>query len=447
MAQHYDVLVIGSGSAGYTVAAKCQEAGRRVGILESRELGGTCPNRGCNPKKVLTGAAQIIARARHMEGKGLTGESALAWDELASFAQSIIEPMPGIVERRLKDKGVSLHRGRARFVGDNRLRVGDAELTADQIFIGTGAIPRPLQMPGREHVINSEEFLKRRSLPQSLVFIGGGYISFEFAHAAARAGAKPIILQRSRPLKNFDPDLVDLLVEASAAIGIEVHSNTPVLAVEKSDDGFVLRAGENGEREFRTDLVIHGAGRVADVLDLDLDKAGVEASSKGIAVNEYLQSVSNPAVYAGGDAAATGYPLTPTAYLEGRVAARNMLNGNQEAIDHTGIPSVVFTYPPLAAVGWLESEAREQGLTVDVKFENTAKWFSAKSIGLEHAGFKLLTDNESGKILGAHILGNHAEEVINIIGLAMRLDLTTGDLKQAVWAYPTSVSDIAYLLD
>jgi glutathione reductase (NADPH) len=216
--------------------------------------------------------------------------------------------------------------------------------------------------------------------------------------------------------------------------------------VEPADQGFVVRAGVNGDQEFKADLVVHGAGRVPNIMNLQLDQAGVANTKEGITVNDYLQSVSNPRVYAGGDAAATPYPLTPTAYLHGKVAARNILEGNQVRVDHTGIPFVVFTVPPLAAVGLSEEELKERGLTYRRIFQDISKYFSAKSVGLREAWAKILLDQDSGLILGAHLMANHAEEMINVFALAMRLGLTVDDLKKAIWAYPTSIFDIAYLL-
>jgi len=446
MSQEYDVIVLGSGSAGYTVASKCREAGRRVALVEARELGGTCPLRGCNPKKVLVNAAEVVGRAYDLKGKGLQKPSVINWPELIRFKRTLIEPMPEIIGHKLEKSRVDTLKGTARFVGEDRVEVEGQTLSGQHIFIGTGAVPQPLDIPGEEHVLTSEDFLELDHLPEAVIFIGGGYISFEFAHVAARAGARPVILQRSTPLKQFDQEMVGYLVHLTRNIGVDVRENTPVQAVEKTGPGYLVRAGVNGHQEFKAGLVVHGAGRVPNTMDLQLDQAGVANTAEGITVNDYLQSVSNPRVYAGGDAAATPYPLTPTAYLHGKVAARNILEGNRVKVDHTGIPFVVFTTPPLAAVGLAEEELKEQGLSYRRIFQDMSRYFSAKSVGLREAWAKILLDQDSGLILGAHLMANHAEEMINVFALAMRLGLTVDDLKKAIWAYPTSISDIAYLL-
>jgi glutathione reductase (NADPH) len=447
MSREYDVIALGSGSAGYTVASKCREAGRSVALVEAREFGGTCPLRGCNPKKVLVNAAEVVGKGSDLKGKGIQAPSEIRWPDLIRFKRTLIDPMPGIVKKKLEKNQVDMFHGKARFLGKNRLQVGDKTLVGQYFFIGTGAVPRPLNIPGEEHIVTSEGFLDLEHLPASIIFIGGGYISFEFAQVAALAGSKAIILQRSEhPLKKFDQEVVARLLDLIRHLGIEVQVNMPVRAVEKTGQQLVVKAGQDGEQEFKADLVVHGAGRVPNIMDLNLEKVGVEATSRGITVNDYLQSVSNPLVYAGGDAAATPYPLTPTAYLHGKIAAQNILEGNTVKVDHTGIPSVVFTVPPLASVGLREVEIEEQGLSYHKIFQDTSRWFSSKSIGLREAWAKILIDNDSGIILGAHLLANHAEEMINVFALAMRLGLTVNDLQKVIWAYPTSISDIAYLL-
>lgn len=447
MSREYDVIALGSGSAGYTVAAKCREAGRRVALVEARELGGTCPLRGCNPKKVMVNAAEIVARASDFMGKGLQEPSAINWPELIRFKRSLTEPMPDIVRHSLEKTGVDIFKGQARFGGEDRVEVEDQTLVGGHIFIGTGAKPRPLDISGKEHILTSEAFLELEHLPESIIFIGGGYISFEFAHVAARAGSRAVILHRSDPpLNSFDEEMVRYLLHLTRNVGIDVKVNMPVQAVEPAGQGFVVKAGGNGGQDFEADIVVHGAGRVPNIGDLQLDKAGVASTSEGITVNDFLQSVSNPRVYAGGDAAATPYALTPTAYLHGKIAARNILEGNEEKVDHTGIPRVLFTVPPLAAVGLREKEIAAQGWDYEKIFQDVSRYFSSRSIGLREAWAKVLIARDSGLILGAHLMANHAEETINVFALAMRLGLTVDELKKAIWAYPTSISDIAYLL-
>jgi glutathione reductase (NADPH) len=195
------------------------------------------------------------------------------------------------------------------------------------------------------------------------------------------------------------------------------------------------------------DLVVHGAGRVPDLEDLHLEAAGVEYSRDGVHVNEYLQSVSNPKIYAAGDCAATdGPPLTPVAGYEGRIVAANLLDGNHARPDYAGIPSVVFTIPPLARVGLSEDEARAAGLRFKIRHEDTSSWYSSRRVGEEASAFKVLVEEDTGRLLGAHLLGPHADETINLFALAMRAGLTSDRFKDVIWAYPTHASDTPYMV-
>jgi glutathione reductase (NADPH) len=222
-----------------------------------------------------------------------------------------------------------------------------------------------------------------------------------------------------------------------------------VVGIEQIGATFVVQA-RTGEttRSFETDVVVHGAGRVPNIDALGLDAAGIAWERQiGVTVNRYLQSVSNPSIYAAGDAAAGGGPpLTPIAGYEARIVAANLLNGNHVTADYTAVPSVVFTIPPLALVGLQEQEAREQGRRFTVKAGDTAAWYSSRRIGETCSGYKVLIEEDTGRVLGAHLLGPQAEETINLFALAIRWERTASDIKDALFAYPTHASDIAYMV-
>ena len=198
---------------------------------------------------------------------------------------------------------------------------------------------------------------------------------------------------------------------------------------------------------FEAEMAVHSAGRVPEIDDLDLETAGVTWDKRGVSVNEYLQSISNPAIYAAGDAVASGgFPLTPVAGMQGAIVASNLLKGNHRTPDYRGIPSVVFTVPALAGVGLQEAAARDQGLRFRTRYEDTSTWYASRRVGLRHSAFKVLVEEDTERILGAHLLGVHAEEVINLFALAMRTGLHAGDLRHMVYSYPTSSSDVVYML-
>jgi glutathione reductase (NADPH) len=398
----------------------------------------------------MVGAAELLDWNRRMAGKGVASiDTRIDWATLMRFKRMFTGPVPGNQERGYVKAGITPFHGRSRFLADATLQVADDELSGRFILIAAGAKPATLGIPGEEHLIKSDQFLELEELLQRIVFVGGGYISFEFAHVAARAGAKVQILHRGvRPLERFDPDLVDRLLQATRELGIDVLVNTAVEAIEKEGDRFIVRTTTaEGERKFETDLVVHGAGRAPEIDDLDLEKGHIAREEKGVTVNEFLQSVSNPMVYAAGDAAASsGLPLTPVASVEGHVVASNMLQGNHRQPNYSGAPTVVFTIPPLASVGLQEAEARKQGVKFKVKQEDTSKWYSSRRVNLKYSGYKVLVEENTDRIVGAHLLGEHAEEVINVFGLAIRQGLKAQDLKTMIYSYPSSVSDVSYMV-
>jgi len=501
----YDLVVIGTGVSASTALWKCHSAGWKIAIIDSRPFGGTCNLRGCDPKKVLVGAAELIDWNRRMGDKGIsnTKDIHVNWQDLMRFKRSFTEPVPKEREDQFANAGIDSFHGHACFTDATSVKVTEKNgnnqiLNGKHILVATGAKPAKLNIPGEEYVITSDQFLELDYLPEKIVFIGGGFISFEFAHIAARAGAKKItILHRNnKPLGQFDSDLVSQLVQQSTRdLGIDIRLQIEVKGIiGSSNEGIsssnssnsnngggsggltvnAINVGENGnsnkqEHLIEADIIVHGAGRVPDVETLDLEAAGIEYDKKkGIKVNEFLQSISNPSVYAAGDVVAgTGGPqLTPVAIYDGKIVASNLLNGNHIKPNYKVVPSVVFTIPPLASVGLQESVAKEQGLHFKTNFEkNTSGWYTSRRIGESYSGFKVLVeqrqgnvisatnsgneydyDTNDGRILGAHILGTHAEEIINIFALAIKSGLNNTDIKDTLFSYPTKSYDIGYML-
>jgi glutathione reductase (NADPH) len=435
----FDVLVIGSGVAGGVAARALRKAGKSVAVIDDRPFGGTCPLRGCEPKKVFHDVVEARNRALSAFGHGLSGEVRIDWPAMQRFKRSFTDPVPGSVEKGFSDLGIHIVHARARFAGPATLALSDGGmLEGRKIVIATGAMPRALSIPGAEHMLTSDDFLELDRAPERILFVGGGYISFEFAHVAARAGSRVEIIQRGgKCLKHFDPDLVDLLCAASHSAGITVHYKAQVYSIARRGTVFEVRAGEDGSKRFEADLVVHGAGRVAAVDDLAPERGEVRADSRGIIVDDHLQSVSNPDVYAAGDVTAQGLQLTSVAVMEGEVVAHNIIHGNERRIDRRGVPVALFTHPVLATVGSRESELLEQSSPFEKKYRDTSGWSAYRRVGEGASAAKVLIDPGRRTILGAHLLGHGSEEVINLFGLAIRHRITVDTLMDTAWAYPS----------
>ena len=454
MTASFDLIVIGTGLAGNGAAHCCRQAGWRVAVVDDEPYGGTCPLRGCDPKKVLVGGAELVDWQRRMTGWGIAGEARLDWPALMCFKRTFTDPVPDSREAAFQQAGIATFHGVARFAGVDRLvvgeREGDRELEATHFLVASGAEPRRLDLPGEEHLRTSTEFLELDALPRRIAFIGTGYIAFEFAHLTRRAGAEVIMFGRDGALAHFDQDLVQRLVARTRALGVDVRLNAPVTAIEAGDGGYRVHFREPRDHAtVEADLVLHAAGRVPKTRGLDLPTASVQTDVRGaVEVNAYLQSVSNRRVYAAGDAALPpgSLPLSPVASHEGLIAASNLLHGNRKTPDYRGAPSVVFTVPPLARAGLTEAEARTQQLAVRVKSEETGNWYSNRRVRAPAAMFKTLVEADTGRVVGAHLLGPQAEEVINLFALAIRHGLTAAALADMIYAYPTSASDIAYMV-
>lgn len=444
----YDLIIIGTGTAAMVAAMRVRGAGWTVAVIDEKPFGGTCALRGCDPKKMLVAGAEVIDSERRMSGNGVEGEVRIDWADLIRFKRTFTDPVPQKRENHYHEKGIDTFHGTARFTGPNSIAVDGQELSGRHILIASGARPMRLDIPGEEHLIDNEGFLAMESLPSRIAMVGGGYIAAEFSHIVARAGAEVTILQRDpRLLTHFEPELVEWLMDAFQAAGIAVRTNTTVTAIERDGAGFTVRAEANGEEvTFRADLVVHAAGRVPALKRLNLPAANIASEQGRLTLNAHLQSVSNPAVYAAGDAAQVGPPLTPVSSHDAKVVAANLLDANRHKPDYQGVPSVAFTLPPIAAVGMGEQQAKESGLRYRVKSERTSDWFTARRVAQPVYGYKTLVEEETGRILGAHLVGPHVDETINIFGLAIRHGLTADDLKSTMFAYPTGASDVGYML-
>ncbi len=448
MAKRFDVIILGGGNAGFGVSAVAHEAGKRIAFIEPREFGGTCPNRGCTPKKVLVAAAHALHEIELAAAHGIdVAEPRLDWAKLIDREKSLIAGIPGSMEKLARKRG-EVYRGRARFTGPDAVTVDGDTLTAEHIVIATGSKPRPLPIEGAEHLITSDEVLSERALPAEVVFIGGGVIAMEFSHVYARAGAKVTILEAlPRLLPRVEADAVAALERETRRIGISVETGIEVERIERAGEQLEVCYRHDGKtRRIGAERVVNGAGRIADVDELDLATAGIEHDGIRIEVDEYLRSTSNPAVWVCGDALVGSAQLSPLATYEGRIVGRNIVDGPTLKPDYAAVPSCVFTVPALASVGLSEEAAREQGLAFDVHSNDMTDWFSGITYAETAAFAKVLVEKRSERILGAHLVGHRGEELIHLFALAMSQGITAGALQDTVYAFPTFSADIKSLV-
>lgn len=445
----YDVLILGGGNAGFGVTVPTRQAGLNVAMVEPRDLGGTCPNRGCTPKKVLVAAGHALHEIGRAHVHCIeTSKPKLDWARLIAREKDMIAGIPDQLAETLEGRGVTLYRDAARFLGSNAVKVGDRTLEAKHIVIATGSRARPLAIPGAGLMITSDEVFSDPEQPGSVLFVGGGVIALEFGHVYARAGTKVTVLEAlPRLLPALDEDAVQQIRAESESIGIDVHTGIKVLRVERAGNQLRTVFEANGrEQAVVSDRVVNGAGRIANVDHLDLDAGGVKHDGFRIAVDEHLRSVSNGSVYACGDVLSGPPQLSPVAAYEGRIVGRNIVEGPKHRPGYDNLPSAVYTVPALASLGLTEAEARSNGHKPKVTVSDMQYWFSARTYAETRAWAKVIVDEETDQILGAHMVGHASEELINIFGLAKAHGITATEIRDFICAYPSFSADIKHML-
>lgn len=447
--ESFDVVILGGGNAGIGVTGPVRRAGMSVAMIEARDLGGTCPNRGCTPKKILVAAGHALheierACVHHIA----VGRPKLDWASLIDREQAMVRDIPGNLARAMDRRHVEVIKGEARFAGPDTIRVGERLLKARHTVIATGSKPRPLAIPGAIHMITSDEMLSERQQPASIIFVGGGVISLEFGHVFARAGTAVTILEAlPQLLPAMDANAVAHLAAESERIGINIKTNVRVERIEPANGRLrVIFTHGGAERAIEADRVVNGAGRIANIDTLDLASGEVEHSNGRISVDRYLRSSSNPQVYVCGDAVPISPQLSPIATYEGDIVGRNIVEGATHSPDYESIATSVYTVPALAAVGLTEAAARQKGFSVDVHINDMLDWFSAKTYAETVAWSKIVVDRTTDRILGAHFVGHEGQELINVFSLAIRFGITAQQLRNQTYAYPTFSADIKHML-
>jgi glutathione reductase (NADPH) len=441
--KQYDVFILGTGTAGKLMASRCTDAGLTVGIIDNREYGGTCSQRGCDPKKLMLASSEALDAARNMKGDGIAGDVSIDWREVYNYARRYTSNIPDNTEKQLKEMGVDCYRGDGYFTDEHTFKFDDTTVNADKFVIATGMKPIDLKIPGAEFLLNSDDFFKLKDLPEKMVFIGGGYIGMEFSHMMARAGVKvTIIEQGDQILSPFESFTAGFLEDCSREMGIDILLNAQAASVEKEDNRYVVKYSLDGTlHQITTDIVFNTAGRAPSIKHLKLENANVVTDKRGIVVNEFFQSTTNEFFYACGDVSSKNLPLTPLSSIEATIAAKNVLGGNHPFIPVT-IPSVAFTIPQVAGIGITEAQAIAAGKKFKVFAKDASGWFNTRRMNAGCYAYKVLVDEESGMVLGAHIISHEAGETINIFSVAMNHNITFQHLQQTIFTYPSWANDI-----
>ncbi|GEK28825.1 dihydrolipoyl dehydrogenase family protein [Furfurilactobacillus siliginis] len=439
----YDQLILGGGPGGLALAYELKAAGKKVAVVEENLWGGTCPNRGCDPKKILVAAVEAKRHAEYMQGEGIDGTTSINWPDLMRNKFAYTDAIPSGTLSGLQQAHIETLTGHARFNADGSVNVDDQTVTAEQMIIATGQRPARLNIDGGELIQTSTDFLNMRELPKRLTFIGGGYIAFELADIANAAGAEVhMLLHNDRPLKAFDQELVSDLVNQLWADGVKFELNVDVTHVAKTDEGLVI-SNDDGFT-LTTNAVIGATGRIANVDTLNLAAVGVQADAKGVVVNDHLQT-TNPRIYALGDVVAKpGVPkLTPVAGFDARYLAGQLTGTTTAPIAYPAIPTVIFGVPRLATVG-ISTAAATDDAKLRIKTIDMTHWYTYNRIHDPKAKVKVVL-NQAGELVGASVLSSVADEMINYLTFLINRHATAQALNDMVLAYPTPASDLGYV--
>lgn len=442
MKYDYDLLVIGAGSGGVRAARMSAQKGARVAVVESRYLGGTCVNVGCVPKKLFVYASEYAQSFRDSVGYGYTVDETprFDWETLRDNKTKEIERLNGVYQRMLDNAGVDILTGEGEFVSPHEVKVGADVYTAEHILIATGSWPVKAQIPGHEHTLTSNEFFYMEQFPKDVIVVGGGYIAVEFAGILNGLGANTHLVYRGEPvLRGFDQAVRYFVSGELKQSGIHLHYHCTIERIDKLDSGRLNVTFNDGET-MEVDEVINATGRKALVEPLNLAAAGVEVAHHGnIDVNEHYQTnVSH--IYAIGDVIGR-VQLTPVALAEGMYLSEYLFGKAPKKVNYDLIPTAVFCQPNIGTVGVTEEQAVKEYDEVEVYESQFRPMKNTLSGNAERMYMKLLVDATTDRVIGCHMVGQDAGEIIQGIGVAMNAGATKDDFDGTVGIHPTAAEE------
>lgn len=447
MSQHFDLIAIGGGSGGLAVAEKAAQLGRRVAVIESGKLGGTCVNAGCVPKKVMWFGAQLASAIADAPAYGLQVRSeGFDWAKLLAGRNQYVAAINEYWDTYVEHEGIRRIQGQARLLDRQTVAVGDQEYRADHLVIATGGRPMVPHMPGAELGITSDGFFELETQPKRVAIIGGGYVGVELAGLLRAFGSEvTLVALEDRVLWLFDPMISATLAANMAADGISMRLEFEVAALDRDGAGLVLVA-RDGERLTGFDTILWAVGRTPNTAELSLEAAGVERLPNGIIPTDELQNTNVPGIYAIGDV--TGRePLTPVAIAAGRRLAERLFGGKPHLkLDYENIPTVVFAHPPVGKVGLTEPEARERyGDTLTVYETSFTPMRYALSAHGPKTAMKLICTGPEERLVGIHLIGDGVDEMLQGFAVALKMGATKADLDNTVAIHPCSAEELVTL--
>ena len=439
-----DLLVIGGGSGGIAMANRAAQHGARVALIEARRLGGTCVNVGCVPKKVMWNAAAIVHTLHDAAEYGFDIEpAAFSWPRLKRARDAYVGRLNERYATYLAENGVAVHRGYARFIGPHTVAVGDQRLQAAHIVVATGTQPVVPDLPGAQLGVTSDGFFALEQPPRRVAVIGAGYIAVELAGMLVAAGSRVgLYVRHGTVLRGFDTMLSDAATQALRDDGVEIFPQSIVQSLTRKVDGIVVQRPDDAA-ETAWDVVIWAVGRKAFTHDLGLDAAGVELNHDGYIEADAYQNTSAERIYAIGDVTGRAL-LTPVAIAAGRRLADRLFGGEPDRrLDYEQIPTVVFSHPPIGTVGLSEDEARE-------RFGDSVRVYRTRFVPLYHAvtqrkpttAMKLVCAGPTERIVGCHVIGAGADEMLQGFAVALRMGATKQDFDDTIAIHPTSAEEL-----
>lgn len=437
----FDLFVIGAGSGGVRAARMAGAAGARVAVAEASDLGGTCVNLGCVPKKLLMYASAYRDAFEDAAGFGWTvGPRTFDWQALIKRKNAEISRLNGIYGRLLDNTGVELVRGYARVVGPHQVEVGDTRYTAKNILVATGSRPVVPAIAGAEHIVTSDQAFHLPELPRRIAVVGGGYIGVEFAGIFEGMGAEVTLVHRGEKLlRGFDDDLRTRLGESLRARGIDLRLRDEITAIKQVGEGYEasLKSGD----VVTVDLVMYATGRRPNTKGLGLEQVGVALGQRGEVLVDELFRTNVPSIWALGDVI-DRVALTPVALEEGMALVQTLCFDNPQSIDYTNIPTAVFSQPPIATVGLTEAEAEAQAPDgIDVYTSEFRPMRNTLSGRGQKTFMKLLVDRQSDRVLGVHMLGPDGPEIIQALAICLKMGATKAQFDATIGLHPSTAEE------